>query len=152
MENVEKSSLHTRNVGVLLPAKDLRVKRFRQDAENGKARRNTMPMATRIASQGVLGASEALQSETDCTRQDDDTGFLCVKRIFRDWEEDKSTIRIQAKATEWAFDRIQASFREGERRMRQEIMIRSTDYLRRTHRASRRSKEALRCHTCARAL
>ena len=59
------------------------------------------------------------------------------------------------KVTEWAFDRIKEAFEQmakDEARMLsivQEIMIRSTGYLQRIIAPAGRSKEALRCHTCA---
>ena len=53
-----------------------------------------------------------------------------------EWEEYKNTFRNEVKVTEWAFDRIKEAFEKGAkdeaRKLStvQEIMIRSTDYLR----------------------
>ena len=55
-----------------------------------------------------------------------------------DWEEYKSIFRTEVKATEWAFDIIKEAFekvaKDEARKLSavQEIMLRSTDYLRRT--------------------
>ena len=54
-----------------------------------------------------------------------------------DWEEYKSIFKVQAKATEWAFDRIQEAFervaKDEARKLSivQKFFLRSTDYLRR---------------------
>ena len=79
--------------------------------------------------------------------------FLALKG--GDWEEYKSNVRTEVEVTEWTFDRIKDAFekvaKDEARKLStvQEIMIRSTDYLRRKI-APARGKEALRCHTCAR--
>ena len=51
-------------------------------------------MAARIAGQGIFVAPRMMKHT-----------FLALKG--GDWEEYKSIFRVQAKATEWAFDRIQ---------------------------------------------
>ena len=62
-------------------------------------------------------------------------GFTVLKG--GDWEEYKNSFRKEVKATEWAFDSIKEAFeqvaQDEARKMSivQEIMIRSTDYLRR---------------------
>ena len=62
-------------------------------------------------------------------------GFTALKG--GNWEEYKNTFRKEVKASEWAFDRIKEAFErvaqdEAEKvSIVQEIMIRSTDYLRR---------------------
>ena len=62
-------------------------------------------------------------------------GFIALKS--GDWEEHKSIFTVEVKATEWAFDRIKEAFEqvaqdEPEKLgFVQEIMIRSTDHLRR---------------------
>ena len=54
-----------------------------------------------------------------------------------EWEEYESILRTEGKATEWAFDRIEEAFekvaKDEARKLStvQEIIIRSTDYLRR---------------------
>ena len=61
--------------------------------------------------------------------------FLALKGA--DWEEYINTCRTEVKATEWAFDRRKEAFEKVERDEArklstvQEIMIRSTKYLRR---------------------
>ena len=45
---------------------------------------------------------------TDCTPRMMKQAFFALKG--GDWEEYKSIFRVQAKATEWAFDRIQEAF------------------------------------------
>ena len=63
-------------------------------------------------------------------------GFTAVKG--GDWEEYKNTFRKEVKVSEWALDRIKEAFelaaQDEARKMSivQDIMIRSTDYLRRT--------------------
>ena len=53
------------------------------------------------------------------------------------WEEYKSIFRVEVKATECAFDKVQEAFQQvaqdeaGKLSIVQEIMIRSTGYLRR---------------------
>ena len=62
-------------------------------------------------------------------------GFTALKN--GNWEEDKDTFRRKLKASEWAFDRIEEAFEkvaqdEAEKvSIVQEIMLRSTDNLRR---------------------
>ena len=62
-------------------------------------------------------------------------GFTALKG--GDWEECKNSFRKKVKATEWAFDRVKQAFeqvaQDEARKMSiaQEIMIRSTDYVRR---------------------
>ena len=62
-------------------------------------------------------------------------GFIVL--TSGDWEEYKSMLRVQVKATEWAFDRTKEAFvqvaqdESGKLSIVQEIMIGSTDYLRR---------------------
>ena len=62
-------------------------------------------------------------------------GFTALKG--GDWEEYKNTFRKEVKATEWAFDRIKEAIeqvaQDEARKMSivQEIMFKSTDYLRR---------------------
>ena len=73
--------------------------------------------------------------DTDCTERVMKKGFTALKS--GDWEEYKSIFRAEVKATEWAFDRIKEAFEqeaqdEAEKlRIVQDIMIRSTDHLRR---------------------
>ena len=62
-------------------------------------------------------------------------GFTALKNGI--WEEYKDTFRKMMKASEWAFDRIKEAFEkvaqdEAEKvSIVQEIMLKSTDYLRR---------------------
>ena len=62
-------------------------------------------------------------------------GFLALKS--GEWEEYKNTFRNEAKVSEWAFDRTKEAFekvaKDEARKLStaQEIMTRSTDYLRR---------------------
>ena len=66
-----------------------------------------------------------------------------------DWEEYKSIFKVEARATEWAFERIREAFEkvaeEEARRLStvKRIMLKSTDYLAAHHCASRRAR---RCH------
>ena len=74
-------------------------------------------------------------NDTDCTPRMMKQAFLALKG--GDLEEYKRIIRVEAKATEWAFDRIKEAFekvaKDEARKLStvQENMIRSTDYLRR---------------------
>ena len=74
--------------------------------------------------------------DTDCTHRVKKQGFVAQKS--GDWEEYKSIFRTDVKAAEWAFDRIKEAFeqvaQDEARKLStvQEMMIRSTDYLRRT--------------------
>ena len=124
-----------------------RVKRFRELAEEGNQ--------AGIQGQWQLEspAKEYLEQvkcfdETDCIHTMMKQGFVTLKS--GDWEEFKSTFRTEVKATEWAFDRIKEAFeqvaQDEERKLSivQEIMIRSTDYLRRT------IAPVGQCLTCAR--
>ena len=62
-------------------------------------------------------------------------GFFALKS--GEWEENKNSVRKEVNVTEWAFDRIKEAFekvaKDGAKKLSivQEIMIRSTDYLRR---------------------
>ena len=62
-------------------------------------------------------------------------GFFAVKS--EEWEEYKNSFRKEVKVTEWTFARIKEAFekvaKDKARKLSvvQEIMIRSTDYLRR---------------------
>ena len=86
--------------------------------------------------------------------KNDEKGIPCVERR-RLGRIQRSIFRTEVKATEWAVDRFKETFREvakdEARKLStvQEIMIRSTDYLRRIV-APAGGMEALRCHTCAR--
>ena len=72
-----------------------------------------------------------------------------------DWEERKGMFSLEVKGTGWAFDRIKEVFEqlaqdEAEKlSIVQEIMIRSTDHLRRIIAPVGRKEES-RCPTCAR--
>ena len=74
-------------------------------------------------------------TDTDCTPRMMKQAFLALKG--GDWEQHKCFFRNEAKATEWAFDRIQEAFekvaKDEARKLStiQEIMIRSTAHLRR---------------------
>ena len=48
--------------------------------------------------------------DTDCTPRMMKQAFFALKG--GDWEEYKSIFRVQAKATEWAFDRIKEAFEQ----------------------------------------
>ena len=86
-------------------------------------------MAAGIASQRILGASadynESLMKK----------GFTALKNGT--WEEYKETVKYKMRTSEWAFDRIKEAFdlvakNEVENMsIVQEIMFKSTDYLRR---------------------
>ena len=72
-----------------------------------------------------------------------------------EWEEYKSIFQSPSESHRMAFDRIQEAFenvsKDEARKLStvQKIMLRSTDYLRpSSHQQG--SKEASRCHTCAR--
>ena len=73
--------------------------------------------------------------DTDCTPRMMKEAFFALKG--GDWEEYKSIFRVQAKATEWAFDRIQDPFekvaKDEARKLStvQDVLLRSTDFLRR---------------------
>ena len=87
---------------------------------------------------------------TDCTPRMMKQAFFALKG--GDWEEYKSIFRVQAKATEWAFDRIQEAF---EKVAKDEARKLSTvqKYVKKYRLFSSRQqkgKEVSRCHTCAR--
>ena len=73
--------------------------------------------------------------DNNCTDKMMKKGFTARKS--GDWKEYKSIFRAGVKATEWAFDRKKEAFEQvAQDELRklsavQEIMIRSTDYLRR---------------------
>ena len=109
-----------------------RVKKVREDAEKGRQAGIQGPW------QHESPARESLEqvrccNDTDCTPRMMKQAFLALKG--GDWEEYKSIFRTEVKATERA--RIKETFEKvakDEARMLstvQEIMIRSTDYLRR---------------------
>ena len=74
-------------------------------------------------------------NNADCTHRMIKQGFIALKR--GDWEEYKNTFRKEVKVSEWAFDRIEKAFEKVAKdeakqlSIVQEIMIRSTGYLRR---------------------
>ena len=121
-------------MGILSPRERNIVKRFRQLADE--------EMQARIQGQWQQEspAREYLEQvkcghDTDCMEGMMEKGFTAVKG--GNWEEYKNTIRKEVKASEWAFDRIKEAFEqvaqdEAEKvSIVQEIMTRSTDYLRR---------------------
>ena len=107
-------------------------------------------MAAGIASREYLEQVKCC-NDTDCMHRMMKQGFLALKS--GDWDEYKGIFSVEVKAAEWAFDRIKEPFekvaKDEARKLSivQEIVIRSTDYLRRI--ISPGSKETLRCHTCA---
>ena len=62
-------------------------------------------------------------------------GYYALKN--GDWEESKRTLKVEVSATEWAFGRIREAFERvaraeaGKLSTVQEIMLKSTDFLRR---------------------
>ena len=134
LENDGERTMCTRNVGIFLPRQRKRVKRFREEAEE--------ETQAGIHGQWQLEspAREYLKqvkccNDTDCTHRMMKQGFLAVKS--GEWEEYKSIFSNDVKATEWAFDRIkeaceQVAMDESRKLSTvQEIMIISTDHLRR---------------------
>ena len=97
-----------------------RVKKFREEAEK-------------------IGKQEYRVSgswnDTDCTHRMMKHGFFALKS--GKWEEYKNAFRKEVKVTEWTFDRIKEAFekvaKDEARKLSvvKEIMITSTDYLRR---------------------
>ena len=73
--------------------------------------------------------------DTDCNESMMKKGFTALKN--ETWEEYKETFKEKMNASEWAFDRIKEAFdlvaQDEARKVSvvQEIMLRSTDYLRR---------------------
>ena len=59
MENDGKRTVHTRNVGILLP-RTTESKKVSRESWKRKASMNTGSVASGIASHGVLGSSEVL--------------------------------------------------------------------------------------------
>ena len=63
-------------------------------------------------------------------------GYYAVKD--RNWEEYEGTFKVEVSATEWAFERIRETFANvakdeaGSLCIVQTIMLKSTDFLRRT--------------------
>ena len=74
-------------------------------------------------------------NDTDCTQRMMRHGFFALKS--GEWEDNKNTFRNEVKVAEWAFDRIKEALekvaKDEARKLStvQEIMIISTDYLRR---------------------
>ena len=70
-------------------------------------------------------------NDTDCPHRMMKQGFLVLK--IGEWEEYKNTFRKEEKVSEWAFDRIEEAFEKVAKKLStvKEIMIISTDYLRR---------------------
>ena len=111
-----------------------RVKRFREQAAEEKQA-------------GIQGQWQLKSSATEYLEQvksRDDT--YCAERMMThgffalksgEWEEYRSIFRVEVKATGCAFDRIKEAFEQvaqdeaGKLSIVQEVMIRSTDYLRR---------------------
>ena len=83
----------------------------------------------------IIESNQGLKccNDTDCTPRMMKQAFLAL--TGEDWEEYKSIFRVEA--TDWAFDRIQEAFenaaKDETRKLGtvQEVMLRSTDYLRR---------------------
>ena len=112
-----------------------RVERFREEAEEERP-------AGGMQGQWQLEspAKECLEqvkcgNDTDCTHRMKKQGFLALKS--GEWEKYQSTFRNEVKVSEWAFNRMKEAFekvaKDEARKLStvQEIMIRSTDYLRR---------------------
>ena len=132
--------------------KRLKAKKFMKEAEKEKQ-------------EGIQGqwqhespAKEYLEQVKCCK----DTG--CTPRMMKqcffalksgELEECKGIFKVEAKATEWAFERIREAFEkvakeEAEKlSIVQRIMLKSTDYLRRIS-APAGGKEVSRYHICAR--
>ena len=112
-----------------------RVKRFQEQVEKEKQAGIQGQRQLESPSREFLEQVKCCH-DTDCTERMM-KAFTALKR--GDWEEYKDTFRKEMKATEWAVDRIKEAFeqlaRDEARKMSivQEIMIRSTDYLRRHH-------------------
>ena len=111
-----------------------RVKRFREQAEEEKqagiqGQRQLESTAKEYLEQGKCC------DDTDCTDRMMKQGFVALKS--GDWEEYRSIFRTELKTTEWAFDGTQEAFEQvaqdeaGKLSVVQEIMSRSTGYLRR---------------------
>ena len=87
--------------------------------------------------------------------QNDEAGLSRPKK-WRVGRKKKRHFQDEVKVSEWAFDRTkEASEKVAKDEAKklstvQEIVIRSTDYLRRIIAPAGESKEALRCQTCAR--
>ena len=111
-----------------------RVKRFREQAEEEKQAGIQGQWQMESPAREYLEQVKCCH-DTDCTKSMMKEGFTALKG--GDWEEYDNTFRKEVKATEWAFDRIKEAFEQAAqddaRKMSivQEIMIRSTDYLRR---------------------
>ena len=154
MENVGKRPEHTRDVGILLQRKiQSKAVSRRMPRKKGKQEyKASREYLEQEASREYLEQVKCC-NDTDCTPRMMKRAFLALKE--GSWEEYKNIFRTEVKATEWAFDRIKEAFekvaKNEARKLStvQEIMIRSTDHLRRII-APAVSKEALRCHTCAR--
>ena len=83
---------------------------------------------------------------TDCTPRMMKQAFFALKG--GDWEEYKSIFRVQAKATEWAFDRIQEAFEKVAKNEARKLStvqkyVKKYRLFATSHRASRRAR---RCH------
>ena len=111
-----------------------RVKKLREEAEKEReagmhGQRQQEPAA------GEYWEQVECCNDPDCTHRVMKHGFLALKS--GEWEEYKNTFRNQVKVTEWAFDRVKEAFEKVARDEAaklstvQEIMTRSTDYLRR---------------------
>ena len=91
--------------------------------------------------------------DTDCNEPMMKKGFTALKNGT--WEEFLETLTKKMKASEWGLDRIKEAFelvaQDEAKKMSivQEIMLRSTDYLRRII-APVEDKEESQCRTCAR--
>ena len=103
------------------------VKKFREDVEKEKQ-------------EGKQGQYQLESPQVKCCKDIDCTPRM-MKQAFRTlkggWDEYKGIYSVQAKATEWDFDRIQEAFekvaKDAARKLStvQEVMLSSTDYLRR---------------------
>ena len=92
-------------------------------------------------------------NDTDRTHRMMKQGFLALNS--GEWEEYKNTFRNEVKVSEWALDRTTEASEKVAKGLLKKAEHRPRNHDRKyrvlaTHHASRESKEALRCHTCAR--
>ena len=111
-----------------------KAKKFRQLADEEKQARIQGQWQQESPAREYLEQVKCCH-DTDCNEPMMKKGFTALKNGT--WEEYKETLRKKMKASEWAFDRIKEAFElvaqdEAEKMsIVQEIMIRSTEYLRR---------------------
>ena len=128
-----------------------RVKRFRDEAEEERPAGIQGQWQLESPARGYLEQVKCC-NDTDCTHRMMKQGFLAFKSGV--WKKIKYTFRNEVKVSAWAFDRIKEAFekvaKDEARKLStvQEIMISSTDYLRRINAPAERQGGVSMSYLC----